>query len=435
LKLTCQKILYIKVNSDTRFCHLYFAFALHKRRYYSIMSIEKIVEFEEPSPKRFKSSDDEESCCENVCNRQKQLQNVTPATKQKFLYCNEELNVITQVDEFGEPWMVANPFATVLQYTRANYAIASHVSTVNVKTLEEFQSQENPAITSSLHPKTKFINRAGLFELIQSSRMPKAQEFKNWVNSDLLPKLCDNGEYNMAKDAPVDVALGMNAVHAVTNNGREAPWLKDMECLKTAIVEKDRKIEDLTVALQESNQKLVITTEKLTDANEKLTETNNKLVTLATALVSANEGLIKANTMLNDARVETAQLANRMADVAQDVIAKPSDPQLLHSLAVCSMGGDQYAFLRPQKRSLKRSLNRLSVDDSQILFKSDYVPNSMNVLNKVKENLPKDKFKARHNKITLLEDLTKEDLVEAINSSLTQRQVAIIANKANNTKQ
>lgn len=399
------------------------------------MSIKKIVDFKEPSPKRFKSSEDEESCCVNVCNRQKQLQNVTPAAKQKFLYCNEELNVITQVDEFGEPWMVANPFATVLQYTRANYAIASHVSTVNVKTLEEFQSQENPAITSSLHPKTKFINRAGLFELIQSSRMPKAQEFKNWVNSDLLPKLCDNGEYNMAKNAPVDVALGMNAVHAVTNDGREAPWLKDMECLKTAIVEKDRKIEDLTVALQESNQKLVITTEKLTDANEKLTETNNKLVTLATALVSANEGLIKANTMLNDARVETAQLANRMADVAQDVIAKPSDPQLLHSLAVCSMGGDQYAFLRPQKRSLKRSLNRLSVDDSQILFKSDYVPNSMNVLNKVKENLPKDKFKARHNKITLLEDLTKEDLVEAINSSLTQRQVAIIANKANNTKQ
>ncbi len=79
---------------------------------------------------------------------------------------------------------------------------------------------------------------------------------------------------------------------------------------------------------------------------------------------------------------------------------------------------------------MKRSLDRLSVDDSQILFKSDYVPNSMNVLNKVKENLPRDKFKAKHNKITLLKDLTKDDLVEAINSSLTQRQVAIIAKRA-----
>ena len=313
--------------------------------------------------------------------------------------------------------MVANPFATVLQYTRANYAISSHVSSVNVKTLEEFQSQGNPAITSSLHPKTKFINRAGLFELIQSSRMPKAQEFNCWVNSDLLPKLCDEGDYNMVKDAPVNVVQGMNAIHTIANDGKEAPWMKDFELMKTTIAEKDRKIEDLTVAL---------------------TNTNNKLVTLATAMVSANEGLIKANNMLNDAnnmlndaRKETAELANRMADVAQDVIAKPSDPQLLHSLAVCSMGGDQYAFLRPQKRSLKRSLNRLSVDSKDIVFKSDYVPNSMNVLNKVKENLPKDKYKARHNKITLLEDLTKDDLVEAINSSLTQRQVTIIANKAN----
>lgn len=60
--------------------------------------------------------------------------------------------------------------------------------------------------------------------------------------------------------------------------------------------------------------------------------------------------------------------------------------------------------------------------------------NAVNVLNKVKENLPKNKFKARHNRITLLDDLTKEDLVDAINSSLTQRQVAIIANKANNAK-
>lgn len=126
-----------------------------------------------------------------------------------------------------------------------------------------------------------------------------------------------------------------------------------------------------------------------------------------------------------------ADIVKDVTNIAQDVIAKPSNPQLLHSLAVCSMGGDQYAFLRPQKRSLKRSLNRLSVEDRDIVFQSDYVPNSVYVLNKVKENLPKDTFVARHNKITLLNNLTKENLLDAINSSLTQRQVAIIANKAN----
>ncbi|QHB21803.1 Bro-g [Artaxa digramma nucleopolyhedrovirus] len=250
--------------------------------------------------------------------------------------------------------------------------------------------------------------------------MPAAKKFKQWNTNDLLPKLCQEGEYSMVVDAPETIAKGMNAVHAATNDGKQAPWMKDLAHLTTAIAEKDRKIDELTVAL--------------TQSNEKLSEANNNLV-------DANKGLLQAFNIINEARKdcetarkETAQLANRMADIAQDVIAKPKNPQLLHSLAVCDLGGDQYAFLRPQRRNMKRSLDRLSVDSRGIVFQSDYVPNAINVLNKVKENLPKEKYTARHNKITLLEDLTKSDLVEAINSSLTQRQVAIIAKNANSLK-
>jgi prophage antirepressor-like protein len=349
---------------------------------------------EKPAAKRFK--DTHADIAEEM--------NALNAATTKFYYCNEELNVVTKVDEYGEPWMVANPFATVLQYTRANYAIASHVSENNVKNLEEFQSQGSPAITSSLHPKTKFINRAGLFELIQASRMPKAQEFKSWVNSDLLPKLCDNGGYSMVKDAPMDIAQSMNAIHSVTNDGKEAAWVKDLSELKQIVALKDQII----AIKDEENKKL---TANLQEANQNLKV--------------ANQGLLQAFNIVNEARKETAQLANRMADIAQDVIAKPANPQLLHSLAVCSMGGDQYAFIRPQKRSLKRSLNRLAVEDRDIVFKSDYVPNGVNVLNKVKEALPKDKFTARHNKITLLDDMTKDELVDVISSTMTTRQLAL----------
>lgn len=202
-----------------------------------------------------------------------------PVICTKVQFNNEEVETYT-IDE-DEKWMVANPFATVLKYNNSNKAIRSHVSEHNQRNYEDFKSAQiglTGCVTSlprNIQAKTKFINQAGLFELINASKMPAAKQFQAWNTGKLLPKLCQEGEYNMAKDAPVDVALGMNAVHAVTNNGREAPWLKDMECLKTAIVEKDRKIEDLTVALQESNQKLVITTEKLTDANETLTEAIN----------------------------------------------------------------------------------------------------------------------------------------------------------------
>nr|AMO27885.1 BRO-B [Lymantria dispar multiple nucleopolyhedrovirus]AMO65523.1 bro-a [Lymantria dispar multiple nucleopolyhedrovirus] len=246
--------------------------------------------------------------------------------------------------------------------------------------------------------------------------MPAAKRFKQWNANDLLPSLCREGEYSMSKDAPSDIAQGMNAVHAATNEGREAPWATDLEFYKSALAKKDDVIvekDKIIVAKTEQNQQLA---SALQEANQNLIE--------------ANKGLMTAFNMINDARKETAQLANRMADIAQDVITKPSNPNLCHSLAVCSLGGDQYAFLRPQKRNLKRSLDRLSVDNREIVYKSEYVPNAMNVLNKVKESLPRDKFKARHNKITLLEDLTKEDLVDAIDRSLTQRQVSIIAKNA-----
>nr|AOL57036.1 BRO-A [Chrysodeixis includens nucleopolyhedrovirus]QGW49165.1 BRO-A [Chrysodeixis includens nucleopolyhedrovirus]QGW49445.1 BRO-A [Chrysodeixis includens nucleopolyhedrovirus]QGW49725.1 BRO-A [Chrysodeixis includens nucleopolyhedrovirus]QGW49865.1 BRO-A [Chrysodeixis includens nucleopolyhedrovirus] len=330
----------------------------------------------------------------------------------KFQFANADLEVISIMDDAGQLWFLANPFATMLNYGRPNDAIRNHVTNSNVRNYEYFRARRIDVDDVTLHPKSKFINRAGLFELIQASRMPRAQEFRDWINSDLLPKLCDKGEYSMAKDAPVDIAVGMNAVHVATNDGADAAWMKDLEYLKSAVVEKDNKIETLTISLTEMNQ---------------------QVVKFANALVVANENLMSANNNLHKANETISQMANRMADIAQDVIAKPSDPQLLHSLAVCAMGGDQYAFLRPQKRSLKRSLERLSVGEKDIVFRRDYVPNSINVLNKVKERLPKDKYKAHNNRITLHDDLTKEDLLEAIESTVTSRQVAIIVNKANTT--
>ncbi|ABY65826.1 baculovirus repeated ORF e [Orgyia leucostigma nucleopolyhedrovirus] len=332
---------------------------------------------------------------------------------------NKTVEVYT-IDKDGVTWMVANPFAEALGYHNCANAIAKFVSRNNQKIYEEIkpprieEDDSSVQLIRNFKYNTKFINRAGVFELINSSEMPAAKRFKSWNNNDLLPTLCQEGEYNMVKDAPNDIVEGMNAVHVATNEGEEAPWMKDLNDLKKIINQKDKMINNIN----QENKNLTIA----------LTESNNKIINMNQNLIIANKGLLQAVEMINEARKETAQLANRMVDMSQDVIAKPSNPQLLHALAVCSMGGDQYAFLRPQRKSLKRSLDRLSIQDKDIVFKSDYVPNAVNVLNKVKENLPKEKYMARNNKITLLEDLTKEDLVEAINSSLCQRQVAKIAN-------
>jgi prophage antirepressor-like protein len=86
--------------------------------------------------------------------------------------------------------MVANPFAEALGYTNKKKAIQQHVSANNQTNYSEIQESQNGTLASSLHPQTKFINRAGVFELINASDMPAAKRFKAWNNNDLLPILC-----------------------------------------------------------------------------------------------------------------------------------------------------------------------------------------------------------------------------------------------------
>ncbi|AFV50297.1 Bro6 [Heliothis virescens ascovirus 3g] len=254
----------------------------------------------------------------------------------KIQFGDKEVETYT-IDLNGEKWMVANPFAEALSYSNCKNAITKFVTTKNQKNYEEIKSPHTEAtkiVTSlprNIQAKTKFINRAGVFELINASDMPGAKRFQAWNNNDLLPGLCQEGEYKMARDAPADIAHGMNAVHVATNEGVAAPWMKDLHELRTAVVDRDRKIDDLTVALKDSNDKIISFASALVECNKGLMVANDRNDILTQALLNANN--------------RTTELANRMADIAQDVIAKPSDPQLLHSLAVCSMGGDQYAFL------------------------------------------------------------------------------------------
>ncbi|AGA16248.1 bro-b protein [Thysanoplusia orichalcea nucleopolyhedrovirus] len=285
---------------------------------------------------------------------------------------------------------VAKDIASSLKYGNCKDAVSKHVDKKYKYTYSEPGARIAPPGSNSvarqgdplyLQPHTVLITKEGVIQLIMKSKLPYAVELQAWLLEEVIPQVLCTGKY-----AP--------AVEMDTNHG----------------------------VIEELNK-------KLTFASESLAEANEKIIHFANALVTANTGLVQANAMLNEARKdcenarrETAQLANRMADIAQDVIAKPSNPQLCHSLAVCDIGNNEFAFLRPQKRSLSRSLKRLGFNN--VIFSSDYVPNSMNVLNKVKEAIPRNKFKAKHNRITLLEDYTREELMNLIGSTMTDRQIA-----------
>uniref|UniRef100_A0A679E2U1 BRO-C n=2 Tax=Bombyx mori nuclear polyhedrosis virus TaxID=271108 RepID=A0A679E2U1_NPVBM len=279
---------------------------------------------------------------------------------------------------------VAKDIAISLKYVNYEKAIRVHVDGKYKSTFEHADQIGHHAPDSVakqgdplyLHPHTVLITKSGVIQLIMKSKLPYAIELQEWLLEEVIPQVLCTGKY-----AP--------AVEMDTNN--------DIA-----------KIGDLT--------------QKLTVANADLAEANRSLILFANEMIVARRDAETARKDCENARRETAQLANRMADIAQDVIAKPSNPQLCHSLAVCDVGNNEFAFLRPQKRSLGRSLKRLGSND--VIFSSDYVPNSMNVLNKVKEAIPRNKFKAKHNRITLLEDYTREELMNVIGSTMTDRQIA-----------
>lgn len=170
----------------------------------------------------------------------------------KIQFGAQNLQVISVCDENNELWLLANPFAKILEYSNVNKAVRVHVSSQNQCSFEGLKSAHiglTSFTSSSIQAKSKFINRAGLFELIQASRMPKAQEFRDWVNADLLVKLCDTGEYQIKNDAPVDISEGMNVIHQMTNAGQSASWHAGEMSLINRCLELQNQLEPLKIQI------------------------------------------------------------------------------------------------------------------------------------------------------------------------------------------
>lgn len=123
-----------------------------------------------------------------------ELFKIEPAAVEVELYITPSIrsyddinNNIIKIYADGVWWMLANAFGDVLGYIDANNAVRLNVSPQNQ--IEYKQLNLIVINNKTLHPMTKFINEAGLYELILKSKMPNAKDFKNWVIEHLLPTL------------------------------------------------------------------------------------------------------------------------------------------------------------------------------------------------------------------------------------------------------
>lgn len=76
------------------------------------------------------------------------------------------------------------------------------------------------AVPHNFQPSTIFIDEAGLYKLLTNSKKDLAEQFKNEVFSNILPKIRQSGEYNVNKNDKEKLKLLNDEIKQLKNNQR-----------------------------------------------------------------------------------------------------------------------------------------------------------------------------------------------------------------------
>lgn len=112
--------------------------------------------------------------------------------QQVVTFAGENVEIYSIMDsETGELWFLVDPFANILGYSSVSTAVSYILSENNKKDFDSFTVNNESQLTENqnIEKCSKFINRAGLFELINHSHMPYARKFRMWLCNELLPSL------------------------------------------------------------------------------------------------------------------------------------------------------------------------------------------------------------------------------------------------------
>ena len=105
------------------------------------------------------------------------------------VFQNEQFGAvrITLID--GEPWFAASDVCKALEIKNAPQALS------RLEEDERFTTIISNDSAASGKSKLSFVNEAGLYSLILSSRKPEAKAFKRWVTHEVIPAIRKTSRY------------------------------------------------------------------------------------------------------------------------------------------------------------------------------------------------------------------------------------------------
>ena len=109
--------------------------------------------------------------------------------EKKFANEDLEIELTSYIDDKQNVWFQGKDVAAIVGYSNSRKALKDHVS----KAHKQLICWGN----DSLHPQNRnkwctFIDEAGFYELVFSSKLPAAKKFRDWVFSTVLPSIHGN---------------------------------------------------------------------------------------------------------------------------------------------------------------------------------------------------------------------------------------------------
>lgn len=152
---------------------------------------------------------------------------------QVTVFQNEAFGQVRVITKDGEPWFVGKDVADVLGYSNTRDALAQHVREHHKADVVIHDGRQNR--------KQVIIDEADFYSLVLRSKLPQAEQFQEWVTSEVLPAIRKHKMYltpETAKEAIDDPSVFLAKAMLVANDV--------IEQQKTKIVEQRKEILKLT---------------------------------------------------------------------------------------------------------------------------------------------------------------------------------------------
>ena len=86
-------------------------------------------------------------------------------------------------------WLAASEFARCMGYQRPDNIILEKIDLKYRKKYYTFNLPLHGGITSSIHPHTVFVNKAGLVQMITKCKLKNADKLQRWLYEEVFPKI------------------------------------------------------------------------------------------------------------------------------------------------------------------------------------------------------------------------------------------------------